>query len=169
MKFKSVILVVTLVSQLCDVYSDDGFLDDFFGRFPHLPFQTLYTVHKNQIRPGNQAFCNGLASFLFSIRLRCCQISFLPFGIQQPAKTKNKIISVCIDQGCRDKIHKENSQTLHLFSTVALLHCRVSSLYPLLEYCMVLKCHLPGLASVTVITLAFGPRIFPWRRQKFFE
>ena len=53
MNFKSVILVLTVVSQLCtDVYSDDGFLDDFFGRFPHLPFQTLYTVHKNQIRPG---------------------------------------------------------------------------------------------------------------------
>ena len=48
------------------VKSDDGFLDDFFTRFPHLPFtqihpaaadnggyfKTLYSMHKNQRGPG---------------------------------------------------------------------------------------------------------------------
>ena len=62
----AVVVVVVVVVVVGEVHCDDeGFLDDFFSRFPHLPFtqihpeaeanggyfKTLYSMHKN--KPGN--------------------------------------------------------------------------------------------------------------------
>ena len=71
MKFSCAMLVPALVVALTFVttsHCDEGFIDDFFSRFPHLPFhqvhpesgdpgndayyKTLYTMHKNRRGPG---------------------------------------------------------------------------------------------------------------------
>ena len=71
MKLSCAMLVPALVVALTFVttsHCDEGFIDDFFSRFPHLPFhqvhpesgdpgndayyKTLYTMHKNRRGPG---------------------------------------------------------------------------------------------------------------------
>jgi hypothetical protein len=76
-----VLVLSAVLCYLSVAYCDEGFIDDFFNRFPELPFsqihpveargnggyyKTLYNMHKNQRGPGTRCsvqFFGGLYLF----------------------------------------------------------------------------------------------------------